>query len=239
MTTLIAIALAACLSTLLGGYLFLRFREGQHYWFAFAASSLVAVALLDLLPESLDLGAANGVPGRRLLMAMAASFFAYSFIDRFFLTHHVHGDEEHGHPIGLIGAGSLVLHSLLDGVAIGVAFRAGTAVGGIVATAVIVHDMTDGLNTVALMLRHRQSATRARLLLALDALAPVLGVLLGSVLHLSAAWLALLLAVFAGEFLYLGAGSLLPETQNHPTLKVMGAMAAGAGLIAALTLAVH
>jgi ZIP family zinc transporter len=231
-----ALAAATCLSTLVGGFLILRHRGSQHYWFAFAAGSLIAVVFLDLLPESLALGALYHIPNRDLLALLAGSFFLYSFIDRFFLTHHLHDDDAHGHPMGLIGAGSLVVHSCLDGVAIGVAFQAGPTVGAIVATAVIGHDLTDGLNTVVVMLKHGQSRPRARLFLGFDALAPLAGILLASAYPLPPRWLPYLLAFFAGEFLYLGAGSLLPETQNHGSIKVMGAMCLGAALIALLTL---
>ena len=33
-------------------------------------------------------------------------------------------------------------------------------------------------------------------------------------------FLAILLAVFAGEFIYVGAASLLPESQEHSILKI-------------------
>jgi ZIP family zinc transporter len=232
---LFGLASATFLSTLLGGFLILRHQDSQHYYFAFAAGSLIAVAFLDLLPESLALGSQMGIANRPLLALLVASFFLYSILDRYFLTHHLHDDDSHGHPMGFIGAGSLVLHSGLDGVAIGIAFQANATVGLIVASAVIVHDMTDGLNTVVVMLRNHHSPARARLFLLLDALAPLAGILLAACLHLPERMLAYLLAFFAGEFLYLGAGSLLPEIQGMGSRKLMGAMLLGAILVALLT----
>ncbi|MGH7441365.1 MAG: ZIP family metal transporter [bacterium] len=232
---LLLVGFATCLATLLGGFFVLRHRAGQHYCFAFAAGSLVAVSFLDLLPESLAQGAAYHIQARALLEVLVASFFVYSFIDRFFLTHHLHDDDDHGHPMGLVGAGSLVVHSCLDGVAIGVAFKVSPSVGLIVATAVLVHDMTDGLNTVVVMLKHRQSAGRARLFLALDAVAPLAGLAVATVLPLPGSMLAWLLAFFCGEFLYLGAGSLLPETRKHGSWGISIALLLGAGLIALVT----
>jgi ZIP family zinc transporter len=232
---LFKLGFATCLATLFGGFLVLRFRESQHYCFAFAAGSLIAVTFLDLLPESLSIGTTLGIPNRTLFLVLLVSFFLYSFIDRFFLTHHLHDDDTHGHPMGFIGAGSLVLHSCLDGVAIGAAFKANPAVGVIVATAVIAHDMTDGLNTVVVMLRNRHSAGRATLFLVLDALAPVLGIMAVSTLVLPERALAYLLAFFCGEFLYLGAGSLLPETRKHGSLGITAALSMGVILIVVLT----
>lgn len=232
---LFVLALATFFSTLIGGMLVLRHQAGLHYYFAFAAGSLIAVAFLDFLPESLALGAASSIPPRTILMVLLLSFFLFSIVDTLFLTHHLHDDDAHGHPVGLLGAGSLVLHSCLDGVAIGVAFKSSSSLGAIVASAVIVHDMTDGVNTVAVMLKNHQSVARARAFLWMDALAPLVGIMFASFFTLPLSLLAYLLAFFAGEFLYLGAGSLLMETQSHGSFRIVGVMALGAAIIALLT----
>ncbi len=229
------IGLACALATLLGGVLILRHREGQHYFFAFSAGSLVSVSFLDLLPEALQRGAVGGVPARALLGVLVGAFFLYGMVDRFFLTHHLHDDDAHGHPMGLVGAGGLVLHSLLDGVAIGVAFRVAPSVGVIVAGAVLVHDMTDGLNTVVVLLRHGQGEPLARIFLMLDAAAPLAGLGLAAAVPLPDRALAWILAAFCGEFLYLGAGSLLPETRKHASWGITAALLLGALLVATAT----
>jgi hypothetical protein len=59
---------------------------------------------------------------------------------------------------------------------------------------------------------------KALLFLFMDGLAPLLGVLLTSVITFPKNILAILLAVFAGEFIYVGAASLLPESQEHSIL---------------------
>ena len=50
-----AIATAACLATLAGGALALRFRDHLHLLLGFSAGAVIAVALFDLLPEALNL----------------------------------------------------------------------------------------------------------------------------------------------------------------------------------------
>ena len=52
----------------------------------------------------------------------------------------------------------LCLHSLLDGVAIGLAFQASRAVGIVVAIAVLTHDFSDGINTMNIVLKNRRRA---------------------------------------------------------------------------------
>jgi ZIP family zinc transporter len=62
----------------------------------------------------------------------------------------------------------------------------------------------------------RNGGTRAQALrwLMIDALAPLAGAILSLFIHLDANLLGLLLAGFAGFFLYIGAVDLLPESQR-------------------------
>lgn len=232
---IIGLAGLTFLSTLAGGTIAIKKRALLPFFFAFSSGALLSVAFFDMLPESVELGQAAGLSTRLLFTALVGSFIFYYLLERFFLTHHFHEPETHGHLMGPVGASSLVLHSFLDGIAIGAAFQVNAAVGLIVALAVISHDFTDGINTVTVMLRNRHHEKNARLFLLLDALAPVAGVVLSSVWHVSPAVLSVVLAVFAGEFLYLGATSLLPETHHHPGWKTAASMLAGALLIYGLT----
>ena len=68
-------------------------------------------------------------------------------------------------------------------------------------------------------------------LLALDALAPLIGVGLSLLISIPPAALGLLLAWFAGVFIAIGAGHLLPEAQHHrpgdgPALVALAAVGA-------------
>jgi len=232
---IIQFAIITFLSTLLGGAIILRFHKSLPYFFAFAAGSLMGVAFLDILPESLTLSHDSGLPLRWVMVTVVFSFFVYSFIERFFLTHPIDEHAHHEHIMGPIGAGSLVLHSFMDGAAIGAAFQVNASVGITVAFAVIFHDFTDGINTVTIMLKNNQPRSKAMLFLLMDALAPVLGVIVISFIALPASALALLLAFFVGEFIYIGASHLLPETKRYPSGKVVLSMALGILVILFLT----
>lgn len=237
MNTLALILVAATfISTLIGGLVILKFKKGLPYFFAFAAGSLIAVSFLDILPEALELSKGIDFPIRYVMLTIVLSFFFYSLIDKYFLTHCM-GEEchEHEHIMGPIGAGSLVLHSFFDGAAIGTAFLVNFNVGLIVALAVIFHDFTDGINTVTLMLKNNQKPKKALGFLIMDAIAPVLGVILMTFLPLSQSALVILLSIFVGEFVYLGAANLLPETHKYPSIKILLAMALGILLIIILT----
>jgi ZIP family zinc transporter len=140
---------------------------------------------------------------------------------------------------GRLGAGSLSIHSFLDALAIGLAFQVSASVGVIVAVAILVHDFSDGINTVNFVLTSAGTPREAFRWLLLDALAPVLGV--GSTLFftLPQVVLGVVLALFAGFFVYIGASDLLPESYHaHPTkLTTVMTLLGAALLYAAIRLA--
>ena len=103
----------------------------------------------------------------------------------------------------------------MDGVAIGLAFKVSPAVGIPVALAVIAHDFCDGVNTVSLMLVHRNTTFRSVAMLALDALAPVLGMASTLFFQVPPSVLILYLGFFAGFLLYIGASDILPEAHSQ------------------------
>ena len=212
---IIAIAIAAFVSTLLGGLFALRLRDRLHLILGFSAGAVVAVAFFDLMPEALELGAAHGAPALTALMALG--FLAYLAMDRFFIPHSQ--EAEHAHGRGALGAGSLSVHSFLDGVGIGLAFQVSPAVGIVVAAAVLTHDFSDGINTVNMVVKNGGSRATAMRWLVLDALAPALGIIATLFISVSQDTLGLLLALFAGFFLYIGASDLIPESHHsHPTI---------------------
>ena len=128
---------------------------------------------------------------------------------------------------------ALVGHSVMDGVGIGLAFQVSPAVGITVAIAVIAHDFCDGLNTVSLMLLHRHSTRSALRMLALDALAPVLGAASTLAFSVPPALLAPYLGFFAGFLLYIGVSDILPQAYSRagPTAAIHLAGLTGLGAL--------
>ena len=222
---------------MVGGLVAVKFRRVLHYFFAFSSGALIAITFFDVLPESLDI--AGSVSVRILMITLVATFLFFSLVERFFLTHHHHEEEEHGHIMGPIGAIGLVAHSFLDGAAIGIAYQANPKIGLIVALAVISHDFTDGINTVVIMLKNEQNVRNARRFLFIDAIAPVFGILVASFIVINQSVLAVILAAFSGQFLYIGAANLLPETYRHVAWKMAVAMIIGVLLIFGLTALNH
>lgn len=216
---IIAIAFFAFASTLLGGLFALRFKDKLHLVLGFSAGAVIGVAFFDLIPEAIELGGGSYDTGF-ITSIIALGFVTYMIFDRFFILHGHHEEcETHGlERRGILGAGSFSIHSFLDGVAIGLAFQVSNAVGAIVAIAVLVHDFSDGINTVNMVLKNNGEKRTAMKWLVADAVAPVLGVLSTLFFTLPEGALGIVLALFAGFFIYIGASDLLPESHHaHPT----------------------
>ncbi|MEO8034405.1 MAG: ZIP family metal transporter [Acidobacteriota bacterium] len=211
-------ALSAFLMTLAGGAFAFRYQKYLLYIMAFSAGLLIGVAFLDLIPEVVVLAAHEGIDFRRLMVALLGGFLAIFLLEKLTIIHSEkqHDAPGHRHNVGLVGAIGLSFHSFLDGLAIGVAFKAGTQTGLVVLLAVVAHDFADGLNTVTFMLATRNSRWRTGMLLAIDALAPVAGALLAGQLNIDPHMIAYQLAFFAGFLLYLGASDLLPHVHEKP-----------------------
>ncbi len=219
---IILIGIATLVSTFLGGFFAVKFKDKLHLILGFSAGAVIGVAFFDLLPEAINLG--SGHYGISTITSITAlGFVTYTILDRFFFFHS-HGAEhicekDHGtEQRGILGAGSLSIHSFLDGVAIGLAFKVSIAIGGIIAIAVLVHDFSDGINTVNMILKNSGTRRQALHWLSVDAIAPVLGIISTLFFTLPESTLGIILALFSGFFLYIGASDLLPESHHaHPT----------------------
>jgi len=216
--TLIFIAVAALVFTILGGLCALRFRDTLHLVLGFSAGAVLGVAFFDLLPEAVEL--ADGVYDISTVAAsIIVGFVAYMILDRF-AGGHRHTDDhcENEHHRGSIAAGSLSVHGFLDGVAVGVAFQVSQEVGFAVTLAVLAHKFFDGLNTVSLVLKNGGTQKQAFKWLSIGAIAPVVGIVSASLVSFGSSSLGIILALFCGFFLYIGASDLLPESHHrHPT----------------------
>jgi len=202
-------------STMVGGVFTLR-RASLDIkpFFAFAAGALIGICFFDLLPEAVSISISSGIRIIFLMIITVIAFLFFHVLDRFLIFHGM--EEGHGmQTSGKVKATGLSIHSFLDGVAIGAAFHVGFELGLVVALAVIFHDFSDGLNTVTVMLRSGSTRKTAFSWLLLDAITPLIGATMTYLVPIPIYVVALMLAFFVGEFLYLGAADLLPEAHSH------------------------
>jgi len=216
-------------STGLGGVAAIRFRDRLHLLLGFSSGAVLGVALFDIIPELFAIAG-----GARVMPFAAVGFLAFFALERYTAMHrareHAHATQAHVQEFGIVVAAGLSVHSFLDGVAIGVGFQTGSHIGLLIALGVIAHDLSDGLNTVTVVLAHGNPLKRAALWLLVDMVTPVLGAVSTLMVGLSPGVLPWVLAFFAGSFLYIGASDLLPEAREHDSPLV--AVATMTGMLA-------
>jgi ZIP family zinc transporter len=224
----LALAAAAIVPRLAGGFSVLRRGDRLHLMMGFAAGALIGVALFETGPEAFDHG------GAWVWAPVVAGALVFAALERS-VFRHVHTEDSVCNPrAGEIGAGAITTHAFLDGLAIGAAFQVGSEVGLLVSAAILLHAFADGMNTVAVLVRHGHRDRKALLWLGADAMVPVIGAALGLLLDLPDPLFAGLLGFFAGMFAYLGLGSLLPHAHRFGRDRVLLYLAAAAGIGLAL-----
>lgn len=208
----------AMATTTAGGLLALRLRGHLVLLMGFAAGVVIGVVSFDLLPEIVSQIESCRVSPRWVMAALAAGFFLFHILEKLIIIRHPDECEHHGHrhpKVGILSVLALTGHSFMDGAGIGFGFQLSWKVGLVVGLAVVAHDFVDGMNAVILMLGNRGSERQAKWYLALDALAPLLGLACALCFQPSAVALVLYLGFFAGFLLYIGASHVLPEAHRE------------------------
>jgi zinc transporter ZupT len=257
--TALALSILTFFSTALGGLFALRKRNRLYLVMGFSAGVLIAAALVDLLPEALEMIGPNDAAAREQIFLFAMlGFFVYFTLDFFVhlgaagheerveatghadhVEHVDSGGHKHHHhnhvSFGSAAALGLTVHSFLDGFAIGGGFQASARIGWLVAIAVLAHDFGDGVTTIGIVLGSKGKLRTSIGWLLADAIAPVLGCAAALAMTISTSVIAYLLGFFAGSFLFIGAAHLLPEAEHEGKVRwLYFVVVAGFGLMGAV-----
>ncbi|MGZ6005317.1 MAG: ZIP family metal transporter [Candidatus Saccharimonadales bacterium] len=227
------------ISTLAGGLYALKRSDNLHRILGYTAGVILGVVAFDILPEIFKALNLQHLNADWAMVALVVGFLAFHIIEKSILMHKAQEDDygPHHHPhVGVASALALSGHSFLDGVGIGLGFQVSNTIGIAVAIAVVAHDFSDGLNTVSLLLIHKNDRSKALKYLLLDATAPVLGAASTLLFHISDRALIVYLGFFAGFLLYIGASEILPEAHSrHSSYKTIGLTLLGVAFMFIIT----
>jgi len=189
---------------------------------AFGAGFMLAVCLIEIIPEALARGGATAP------LLVLAGYLAVH-LTQHTVTPHFHFGEE-THTVNAVAGSSalvgLLLHTFFDGVAIASAFLVGRELGLLVFVAIALHKLPEGVTISSLMLAGGRPARAAVEAAGLLGIATVAGVLLTD--HLGFL-VRNGLALSGGVTLYVAASNLVPEFQGKPGWRLPVAFFAGAG----------
>lgn len=215
----IILGLIAALADVAGGLVLVRARGIERllrYFVALGAGFLMAVALLEMTPESLRL---SPVLGPVLIMAgyCIVHLLEHTIVAHFHYGEETHHDEFVSRHTGYSVLGGLSVHALFDGVAIGSGFVVSSALGWLIFLAIFLHKAPEGFTMASVMLasgRSRSVAFYSAVALAAATLAGVL------VIELVPEWMPYGLPISAGVALYVGASDLVPEVNREPGIRM-------------------
>ena len=173
---------------------------------ALAAGFMMAVVVVEIFPEAIARGGTNAA-------TVALLGYILVHLTQHTLVKHFHFGEETHHVTKAVSLSALVglmMHTIVDGVAIASGFGVSSALGMLIFVAVLLHKFPEGLAISSLFLA--AGASRRRALLAAAALggATIIGVALTDGIP---ALTTHGLALSAGVTLYVAASNLVPEFQ--------------------------
>jgi zinc transporter ZupT len=217
-------AIIAFAATVSAGIFAAKYKRNIGIVCAFTAGVLVALVLFDLLPEILTLAPRIHLSLEMPLFTIVLGFlFLFSLERGLFQTLKTYGRNDKTNyktKFGTVAAMEFCAHGFIEGLAIGISFQFEWSLGLVVAFAVISHDFCDGLSTLTIMLNSSNTMRSSMKMLFFDAIAPVLGATITLFFNLPSYYLVFTMSFLAGSFVYMGAGSLLPEAHRKNRPKV-------------------
>ena len=195
---------------------------------SFAAGALLAVALLDILPEALKLtgffkGSLSIISGYLLFWLITK--FIFHVCPACSATH----TEVNFKAITLSMIAALSIHSFMDGLAIYSGAISGSEAGFLILLAVVYHKIPEGMALSLVAVGSGVSRWKALLLsVGLESLTTLAGGLAGFffILPKSSLWLGCVLGHVGGGFVFIVFHALLSEVvKHHPRHTLLAAMA--------------
>jgi zinc transporter ZupT len=225
----------AALADVAGGLVLVRARGVEkylRYFVALGSGFLMAVALLEMAPESFRLSPSMGPV---LVMAgyCIVHLLEHTIIGHFHYGEETHHDEFVSRRTGLAVLAGLSVHALFDGVAIGSGFVVSNRLGWLIFLAIFLHKAPEGFTMASVMLASGRSRNSAFYSAVGLAAATIVGV---GVIQIVPSWLPYGLPISAGVALYVGASDLVPEVNREPGIRMALVFFAGVGAFLLLRL---
>ena len=198
------------------------------YAIALGSGFMMAVAILDMMPESLKFSA---VWAPALILA---GYCVIHLLEHTITPHFHYGEETHAHEFLHRRTGWSVLlglaaHSFFDGVAIASGFVLSNRLGWVIFVAIILHKVPEGFTIASVMLASGQTRRTAVISATALALATIAGVLIIGFLP---SWVEAGLPLSAGVAIYVAATDLVPEVNREPGIRMALVFFLGVGIFA-------
>src|SRR5438874_1160953 len=210
-------------------------RRYLRYFVAIGAGFMLATALVEMVPESLELRGRSAA-FLILLGYLIIHFFEHTVTPHFHFGEETHHDQfvrgHHGYSVLL----ALIIHTFFDGIAIASGFIVSNWLGWVIFLAVFLHKIPEGFTVASVMLasgRSRLTAWGSSVMLGAATLAGVL------VMALLRHHVSFGLPLSAGVTIYVAASDLMPEVNREPGVRMALVVFLGVGLLFLMDQFIH
>ena len=222
--TIIVFGLIAAVAEILGGSLVVMNKRWpqrvQEYLLALSAGFILALAFMELIPESLE------AIGKEAALYMLLGYAVLHFFEHT-IVGHLHFGEETPRDVMVSKVASLstftglFIHAFFDGFAISAGMQFNFYVGLLIFVAVFLHKIPEGLTIATVMLAAEHRKRTAFMASAAIGVATMLGIVSVFLLAgVSQRVVGIAFAFSAGIATYVGASDLIPEI-NHSKKRII------------------
>lgn len=225
----------AAVADIFGGLVLVRANWEKRYLrysVAMGAGFMLAVAFLEMLPESLRFSP-KWAPVLVLAGYCAIHLLEHTIVPHFHFGEETHHDEFISARTSYSVLAGLAVHALFDGVAIASGFVLSNLLGWLIFIAIFLHKVPEGFTVASVMMASGRSRNAALTAASVLATATLLGVLVIGVLP---SWVKAGLPLSAGVAIYVAATDLVPEVNREPGIRMALVFFAGVLLFLLLRL---
>ena len=202
-------------------------RRYLRYFVALGAGFMLATAMVEMVPESLQLGGRKGAL-LVLLGYLIVHLFEHTITPHFHYGEETHTDEfVHSHKRMSVLFG-LMIHTFFDGIAITSGFLISSWLGWVIFLAVFLHKIPEGFTVTSVMLASGLSKGKSWFASVMLGMATVAGVLTMAVGRHAVGYG---LPLAAGVTIYVAASDLIPEVNREPGVAMAVVVFIGVGLL--------
>lgn len=225
----------AAVADIFGGFVLVRANWEKRYLrysVALGAGFMLAVAFLEMLPESFHFST-RWSPVLVLAGYCAIHLLEHTIVPHFHFGEETHHDEFISARTSYSVLAGLAVHALFDGVAIASGFVLSNLLGWLIFIAIFLHKVPEGFTVASVMLASGRSRKAAVVAASVLATATLVGVLL---IGLLPSWVEAGLPLSAGVAIYVAATDLVPEVNREPGIRMALVFFAGVLLFLLLRL---
>jgi ZIP family zinc transporter/zinc and cadmium transporter len=226
----ILLGLTAAAANVFGGAVIVQRdweRRYLRYFVALGAGFMLATAMVEMVPESLQLGGRKGAL-LVLLGYLIVHLFEHTITPHFHYGEETHADEfVHSHKRMSVLFG-LMIHTFFDGIAITSGFLISSWLGWVIFLAVFLHKIPEGFTVTSVMLASGLSKGKSWFASVMLGVATIAGVLTMAVGRHAVGYG---LPLAAGVTIYVAASDLIPEVNREPGVAMAFVVFLGVGML--------